>query len=184
MTREELIACLSGAYHADFAAALARRVCEDHALGLLYEAAAVPPRDLPQSVRRKVRFRGAYVLERCYFGCPAQFAPYADRFCREDFPVCDDPSARRHFAKIMAHLLQRQVPDRGTLNRIAEAAAQWAIDPRTKPAVRVWAVEVLKCCREWIEWVAAVWPDLLETLARVPAPAIENRMRKSWRKDL
>lgn len=184
MTREELIAGLSGAFHADFAATVARRVCEDHALGLLYEVAAAPHRDLPQPVRRKVHFRGAYVLERCYFGAPAQFALYADRFCREDFPACDDPSARRHFAKIMAHLLQKQVPDDGTLDRIAETAAQWTIDSRTKPAVRVWAVEVLKCCRGRIEWVAAMWPDLLETLARVPTPAIENRLRNSWRQDL
>ncbi|MFQ7386522.1 MAG: hypothetical protein ACLRM8_01335 [Alistipes sp.] len=65
--------------------------------------------------------------------------------------------------------------------RIAETAAQWAADPGTKVAVRIWAVEVLKHCRERVGWVAEAWDDLVETMAHGATPGIECRMRKSWK---
>ena len=47
-------------------------------------------------------------------------------------------------------------------------------------AVRVWAVEVLKQCRERVEWVAGAWDDLVEAQARGATPGIVSRMRRSW----
>ena len=51
----------------------------------------------------------------------------------------------------------------------------------TKVAVRIWAVEVLKHCRERVGWVAEAWDDLVETMAHGATPGIECRMRKSWK---
>lgn len=107
--------------------------------------------------------------------------PHAETFCRRDFPACGDPSARRHFAKIMADLLCRVHPDPDVLERIAGAAAEWAVDPAAKVAVRVWAVEVLKRCRGRVAWVDEIWDDLLETQALTASPGIESRLRRSWR---
>jgi len=56
-----------------------------------------------------------------------------------------------------------------------------AADPGTKVAVRIWAVEVLKHCRERVGWVAEAWDDLVETMAHGATPGIECRMRKSWK---
>jgi hypothetical protein len=47
--------------------------------------------------------------------------------------------------------------------------------------VRIWAVEVLKHCRERVGWVAEAWDDLVETMAHGATPGIECRMRKSWK---
>lgn len=73
----------------------------------------------------------------------------------------------------MADLLGRYTPDSSSLERIAETAAQWAVDPGTKVAVRIWAVEVLKHCRERVGWVAEAWDDLVETMAHGATPGIE-----------
>lgn len=147
MTEAELIKCLSERFYSDFADTVARRVRDADAVGLLYEVVTSRCEGLPRAVGHKVAFRGAYVLEKIYFDAPDSFMPYAGLFCRTDFPACADPSARRHFAKVMADLLGRYTPEVRDMERIAEAAARWAVDPGAKVAVKIWAVEVLKHCR-------------------------------------
>ena len=65
----------------------------------------------------------------------------------------------------MADLLGRYAPESGDLERIAETAAGWAVSPEAKVAVKVWAVEVLKRCRERVGWVAESWDDIVEAVA-------------------
>lgn len=180
MIEAELVRSLSERFYSDFADTLARRVRDADAVDLLYRVATSQYGHLPKPVRHKVAFRSAYVLEKIYFAAPDAFMPFAGVFCDRDFPGCADPGAQRHFAKIMADLLGRYTPDFSSLDRIAETAAQWAVDPGTKVAVRIWAVEVLKHCRERIGWVAESWDDLVETMAHDATPGIECRMRKSW----
>lgn len=202
MSDEELIGALDDRWQEHFADGMARRVCEAGAVGVLYRiAAGLPGEDkdsgesggtgktglsrgigaLPNPVRHKIRFRAAYVLERLYFTAPEHFMPHAETFCRRDFPACGDPSARRHFAKIMADLLRRIHPDSDVLDGVAGAAAEWAVDPAAKVAVRVWAVEVLKRCRGRVAWVDEIWDDLLAAQALTASPGIESRLRRSWR---
>lgn len=187
MTREELLASLTGAFYRGFADKVAAQVLAADAFATLYELAAVPPAGLSAVLRHRLAFRGAYVLERICFSAPELFSPFISRFCRTDFPVCSDAGARRSFAKIMAHLLRDaalcdELATDGALDRIAETAAQWAIDPKTKIAVRIWCVEVVKRCRVKCPWVEAMWPDLLAALALDESPAIAARMRNGWRK--
>ena len=176
MTEAELIKCLSERFYSDFADTVARRVRDAGAVGLLYEVVTSRCEGLPRAVGHKVAFRGAYVLEKIYFDAPDSFMPYAGLFCRTDFPACADPSARRHFAKVMADLLGRFTPEVRDLERIAEAAARWAVDPGAKVAVKIWAVEVLKHCRQRVGWVQEVWDDLVETMApgRSSSPAASS----------
>ena len=154
MTEADLIRLLSERFHGNFADETARRVRDAGAVDLLYAVATAPHPELPGPVRQKVLFRGAYVLERIYF---------------------DAPEA------IMADLLGRYAPEPGDLERIAETAAGWAVSPEAKVAVKVWAVEVLKRCRERVGWVAESWDDIVETVALDATPGIESRMRKSWK---
>ena len=181
MTEAELIKCLSERFYSDFADTVARRVRDADAVGLLYEVVTSRYEGLPRAVRHKVAFRGAYVLEKIYFAAPDAFMPFAGAFCDRDFPACTDRSAQRHFAKIMADLLGRFTPQVRDLERIAEAAARWAVDPGAKVAVKIWAVEVLKHCRQRVGWVQEGWDDLVETMAHDATPGIEVRMRKSWK---
>ena len=182
MTREELTALLTGPFFEHFADIVAARVLADGDFAALYESATDIPESFPTALRHRMAFRGAYAVERIYFIAPDTFAPYVPRFCQQDFPACTDAGARRSFAKIMAHLLRDVVLDAETLDRIAETAAQWAIDPKTKIAVRIWCVELLRLCRERCSWVGEMWDDLLETLKHDASPAIACRMRGVWRR--
>ena len=182
MTEADLIRLLSERFHGNFADETARRVRDAGAVDLLYEVATAPHPELPGPVRQKVLFRGAYVLERIYFTVPERFMPRAAAFCRRDFPACADPSARRHFGKIMADLLGRYAPEPEALERIAETAAEWAVDPGSKVAVKVWAVEVLCRCRDRVGWVAESWDDIVEAVAADATPGLACRLRKSWRR--
>ena len=118
MMEAELIKCLSERFYSDFADTVARRVRDAGAVGLLYEVVTSRYEGLPRAVRHKVAFRGAYVLEKIYFDAPDSFMPCAGKFCGTDFPACADPSARRHFAKVMADLLGRYSPGRRDMERI------------------------------------------------------------------
>ena len=64
MTREALIKLLSERFYGNFADETARLVRDADAVALLYETATSPHPELPKPIRRKVLFRGAYVLER------------------------------------------------------------------------------------------------------------------------
>ena len=183
MTRDELMTLLSERWQEHFADEAASRVLDAGAVEDLYGLVTSPLSEIPKPLRHKLLFRGAYVLERIYFRDRSVFAPYAEDFCRLAFPACTDPSARRHFGKIMIDLLEHDGPDAPTLDRIAETAAEWAADPSTKTAVRIWAVEVLKRCRGRVAWVEEVWNDLLELQSAGATPGIESRMRRSWRAD-
>ena len=181
MTEAELVKSLSERFYSDFADTVARRVRDAGAVELLYRVATSPYANLPKPARHKAAFRSAYVLEKIYFAAPDAFMPFAGAFCDRDFPACTDRSAQRHFAKIMADLLGRYAPEPGDLERIAETAAGWVVSPEAKVAVKVWAVEVLKRCRERVGWVAESWDDIVETVALDATPGIESRMRKSWK---
>lgn len=172
---------LSEPFSENFAERMAERVLREDAVGLLY-GLVTDGESLSRAVRHKVLFRGAYVLETLYFADPGSFAPYLDAFCSRDFAACADPSARRHFGKIMAHVLRDYTPDAGALERIAGSAAEWAVDPGTKVAVRCWAMEVLMLCRGRVDWVSEVWEDMLEALAHDASPGIACRLRKSWKR--
>ena len=184
MTRDELTTVLTKPFRSDFAAREARRVVAEEAVALLYELATEPPATLPQVLRERTAFRAAYILEYIYFHAPEQFAPYCDRFIRQDFAHCAAGGARRHFAKIMAHLLPATELAESTLERIANAAAWWAIDPKAKVAVQIWCVEILQQCRTRCDWVEDLWEDLLANLSAKASPAIAARMRNSWSKSL
>lgn len=180
MTEAELHDLLLVRSHDRFADTMAQRIVAAGAAGALFRMATSRHEAIPKALRHQLLFRSAYVLERIYFTAQGSFLPHADDFCRRAFPECVDESVRRHFGKIMANLLDRTHPDPQTLERIAEAAAEWAVDPQSKVAVRVWAMEVLKRCRGRVAWVDEVWNDVVETQARGATPGIANRLRRSW----
>lgn len=181
MTRRELIALLVGDFSAQFADRVAAVVLRADAVEQLYALVAEPCGDLPADVRHKLAFRGAYVLERICFGDRDRFEPFVDRFCRVDFHACTDPGARRHFGKIMADLLARFSPASEVWAAIAETAAEWAVDPAAKVAVRIWALEILKICRAHVSWVAESWDDLVALQAEASTPGILARVRNNWK---
>lgn len=178
MTREELIALLAERFEADFAAAAARQVCAADAVARLYDLVVHPSPEWSRELRHRLLFRGSYVLERIYFGDRNRWAPFVEVFCRRDFTAAEDASQRRHFAKIMADLLKRKTLPPSELDPIAGAAAQWTVDPATPVAVKVWSLDILKCCRGRVAWVGESWDDLIGMLARDASPGMACRLRR------
>lgn len=180
MTEADLIRLLSERFHGNFADETARRVRDAGAVDLLYEVATAPHPELPGPVRQKVLFRGAYVLEQIYFDAPRRSCP-----CRILLPGRFRGVRQRQRAASFREDHGRPAgtlcAESGDLERIAETAAGWAVSPEAKVAVKVWAVEVLKRCRERVGWVAESWDDIVEAVALDATPGIESRMRKSWK---
>ncbi len=180
MKGAELIGELSGRMNADYVRQLADQVLDAKDVDALYAIATAQHAELPIAMRHKILSNSAYLLETLYFKEATRFRPSLSDFFSRGFVTCVDASARRHFAKIMADLLLHERPDRCYLEQIAETAADWAVCPTSKIAVRIWSVEILKNCRE-IPWVADLWPDLLETMRNESTAGILCRLHKSWR---
>lgn len=182
MTEDELTSLLLGSFSRDFASRVAGLIRRENAFETLYAVATGAHAHLGADERHKLLFRSAWVLDKLYFETPDLFRPFAERFCTTDFPACTDASARRHLTKIMAHLLGSYAPQAESLERIAESAGEWALDPGAKVAVRCGAVEVLRRCRDRVGWVRDSWDDLLAALEHDATPGIDCRLRKSWRR--
>ena len=163
-----------------FAEEVAREVRDSGAVEVLYGLITERAEALPRAVRHRILFRGAYVLERIFFETPELFEPCIDRFCRRDFPDCSNEGMKRIFGKMMARLLIDYRPEDTLLERVAETAIRWAVEPRAKVAVRVWAVEVLLRCRGRVTWLGEIEQELLEAVGRDASPGIAARMRRRW----
>lgn len=183
MSEVELVALLSACRSARSVEEVACAVCDSDSVETLYELVAESAPALPREDWRRLQFRGACALERILFERPDLFAPCFDRFCRRDFPACDDEGMKRIFGKMMARLLIDYRPEDTLLERIAETAARWAVEPRAKVAVRVWAVEVLLQCRGRVPWLEEIEQELLEAVGRDASPGIAARMRRRWRRN-
>ena len=180
MTLEETIHILTDDFCEDFAADRARAAVGGGAVPHIYRlATGNVPAGLPAVKKEQVNFRAAYVLERIFFDHPECFTPYRERFF-SDFPATDNESAKRHFSKIMLHLLKKQKPEAETCEKIAEACAAWTADPKTRVGVKVWAVEILLALRDEVAWLDEALPDIMEPLGRDPSPGMQVRLRR-WK---
>lgn len=186
MTREELTARLTGPFHGGLADAAAAEVLAADAAELLYDLVTGDCGAMAAPERHKLRFRGAWVLERIFFAAPERFAPCEERFCRRDFAACTDPGARRSFAKMMDCLLARRLsPLLAPPERIAAAdcaatppaarniAAGWAADPPTVECIDADSAAVRPPAPATVPHAAAGWAADSATLERIAAAAAD-----------
>ena len=151
------------------------------AFDLAIESKLLP---LPSTERAKVAFRAAYALENAFFIAPERFSPYLNIFIKA-FPMVKNRSVHRHFGKMMATLLhtKRLEPTSEQASSIAETAALWLSDSKSRVAVKIWALEILKLLTPQVDWVAELLPDAIGMLSQNPTPAIRVRLRhdnKLW----
>lgn len=134
---------------------------------------------LPRAERAKVAFRAAYALECAFLIAPERFTPYLNAFLKA-FPTVKNRSVHRHFGKIMAILLQtkRLIPMPEQASLIAETAALWLSDPKSRVAVKVWALEIIKLLAPQVTWVAEIFPDAIGMLSIDPTPAMTVRLKR------
>lgn len=129
--------------------------------------------------RDKLLFRAAYTLEIIYFEHHELFEKFTEHFC-DDFANCTNSSAKRHFGKMMAHLLLSYTPQQSQSYAIAEAAAGWILEPKVRVAVQIHAMEILFLLRGQVDWIPELLEEIIETLSRDTSPAITVRLRR-WR---
>lgn len=166
-------------FYKNFAAETAERVIANGDMHQLYLLATGDTPLLTKPEKEKAVFRAAYVLEYIYFTERDLFAPYKERFFT-DFPKTTNSSAKRHFTKMMRHLLEQEKPDKEHCHKIAEAAATWIIEPKTRVAVKIGAVEVLRVLRDEVEWVDELLPQILEQISQEASPGIIVRLKR-WK---
>ena len=175
-----MIELMSNRFYKDFAPTTARQVIGmEDGVAKLYDIATDNGLDLPTPLKRNVLFRSAYTLEYIYFNYPEHFTPFRERFYI-DFCNCENPSAKRHFAKMMADILKHHSPTIEQTEAIAETSADWISNPKIKIAVKIWAMSILRILRPNISWVDEIWEDLEMSLQKISTPAIEVRRKRGW----
>lgn len=176
MTRGDLIDLLTGNFYDNFANTMSAIVIENDMVDELYllavsESAFLKPK------KDKLLFRAAYTLEAIFFNHRDSFNPYINRFFT-DFVSCTNNSAKRHFSKIMSHLLSEYMPD--NCDEIAERCAEWAVDKRLRVAARMGAVEVLFLLRGRVVWINDIISEIVELMELASCPSVECRVKR-WR---
>lgn len=176
MTRDNLIDLLTGDFYDNFANTMSALVIKNGMVDELYSL-ALGECSLPKVKREKLLFRAAYTLEAIFFNHKEYFNPYKNRFfC--DFVRCTNNSAKRHFTKMIAHLLSEFTPD--NCEEIAEKCAEWAVDRKLRVAARMGAVEVLFLLREKVEWIDDIIGEIVELMELTSCPSVECRIKR-WR---
>lgn len=123
-------------------------------------------------------FRAAYALEKAFFKAPDQFTPYHARFIG-DFCTATHPSVWRHYGKIMACLLKKQIElTDEEATRIAETACMRLVDESIRVAVRVWSLDILQHLSGRVTWIDRELPAIIEQLSIAPSPGMISRLRK------
>ena len=171
---------MSNRFYEDFAVITSVKVVEMGAVDVLYQLATDNSLQLPKSKKQSVLFRSAYTLDYIYFNHRELFTPFVERFC-SDFSSCENESAKRHFAKMMNDILKYHTPTTEQIELIAEAVAGWISDTKTKVAVKIWAMSILKALRNKVAWIDDIWDDLESIATQNATPAILVRLKRGWK---
>lgn len=180
MSEKELIDILLAGFYENFATTVSNIVVEEDAVECLYSL-SVDKISFPltKQEREKVNFRAAYALEAIYFSHNVIFKKIEKSFY-SDFSSITNNSAKRHFAKILAHQLKIHLPEDSVCESLAESVALWATEPKMRVAVVIWCVESLFLLRERVLWVPELLMQIIEILERDSSPAMVVRMKR-WR---
>lgn len=131
-----------------------------------------------------VAFRASWALEWAYFHDRELFVPHIPDFI-ENYLRVRNPSAHRHYTKMLCDMMRRGVfdPDTSQAEQVAEKTFDLLISPGTKSAVRVWSAEILYELSSRLEWVGEHLEGILRhQMATMPTPAILSHYRKVLKK--
>ena len=130
MTEKELAAELKGNFTKGFAGRYGKLIAENDLFGFAL--------NLGLDRDPAVAFHASYALERAFFIAPEAFGRHIGHFVRNYLAIVN-PSACRHYSKMMAWLLDRRRIELTDSQRqqVAEATFDRLIDPSGRPAVKV-----------------------------------------------
>ena len=176
MTREKLIEiCLT--FSPNYAKTWAQEVISTHSLQTLWKLIMESDTlGLSNDDLEKFEFRSAYILETVYCKNSTLFFPYMSQFFRL-FPAITNGSMRRHFAKI-CFLAIKEGNRPQNLEAIATTCADWIIDPKTRVAVKVWALDILAELAKTEQWIKELLPEVIASLSLNPSAGMTVRLRR------
>lgn len=175
MTIDEFAASLKEGFAKGFAQRFGPLIVE-HAL---YDQVL----DLGLDPDPRVAFRASYALEYAFLKEPSAFVRFHTHFI-QNYLIIKNPSAQRHYAKIMAHLLRHHQIRLPALlvEPIVEVTFDRLIDPSVRPAVKVWAMEILYDLAPDLPWVDEQLYDTIQFLMQDETPALRSHGVKICRR--
>lgn len=182
MTTGEIIKICSGDLSVNFASRLAAGILSapQGLENLWYVHKNYRQLALPRPVKEKIAFRSSYILERIYFGNPVVFRPYLKEFFLL-FPGVENGSARRHYVKMGEHMIASGICMPDNPYDVCFACLDWITDKKSRPAVIIWAVDILFLLRSRVPEIKELLPDMVEQLRQNPLPSIQCRVKR-WLK--
>ena len=133
---------------------------------------------------KDVAFRAAWILENVFLDSPLTYLPHLE-YLLSRFSEVVYPSCQRHYAKIIMHLTQPNIPapikqkmQQANLEPVIEKLFCWLIEPKVKIAVKVFAADALFNLRAKHHWITEELGNQVEYLMRDGSAAIQSRGMK------
>ncbi len=131
-----------------------------------------------------VAFRAAWLLENLFLKKPLLFKEDIS-WMLAHLGEIKNPSCKRHYAKIVAHITDPKAPNdirqkiiEISLEPTVETLFDWLIDPKGKIAVKVFAATALFNLRHRYTWINEELGAQLQFLMRNGSPGIQSRGKK------
>ncbi len=182
--KAEFVATYLNRFNEEFAKNTAEIVIKKGELESLYAFATAKNADI-YFVKTKVEkeqliFRAAYVLEYIYFNYATDFLPYKQRFINDALQT-ENSSCKRHFLKILVHILRNNEISPKQKHTIAETTLEWLCEKNQKVAVKVWAMNILSLLKSELDWLQEIWADVESVAIQDSTAAIKVRVRRCWK---
>lgn len=140
--------------------------------------------DLSFNGDHQIGFRAAWILENIYTTNPARFLPVLEYFLNR-FSKQDNPSARRHYAKILALMTKKNAPasmksqlTNYDTDELVETAFAWLIDERVAVAVKSHCLNILANFVPKYPWIKEELIETMEHLATLESVAFFGKVKQ------
>ena len=176
MNKEELTARLDAPVQFQMVASLTA-IAEDHNLSVSELM------ELSFHKKKEIAFRAAWMLEYFMTQKPEQFSKYLNELLAL-LPRQTNPSAMRHYAKIVALLTDKKAPQvyKANLQKIdfepvIEVLFTWLVDTKTLVATKVHCMQSLANLLPRYEWIKDELMDTIDYLMDVESIAFFARAK-------
>jgi hypothetical protein len=133
---------------------------------------------------KNIAFRAAWILENLFLKKPETYLDDLEYLVSRIKDV-NNPSCKRHYAKIMMHITAPKAPAAIrerlaaiNLEPVVEQLFDWLIDPKVLIAVKVFAAQALFNLRNRYPWLKEELAEQIKFLMRNGTAAIQSRGKK------
>ncbi|MDR0509654.1 MAG: hypothetical protein LBH06_01005 [Rikenellaceae bacterium] len=139
---------------------------------------------LSRSTDAQLAFRAAWGLEWAWAESPEGLRPHLETFLYA-FARSDNGSVHRIYSKMINDMLRRGWEfSRGRRTEVVAKSFDLLIDSATRPAVKVWSMEIVYRLRGEEPWIADALAETLAAMLTSPeaSPGLVNRASKTLKR--